>query len=75
MIKVTATNLRNNLFEYLDKASEGETIVIERNKHEVARIVPTHQVNWRDKMNIKPKVLVSPEELMKPVEGVWEDYT
>jgi len=74
MIKISATKLRNNLFEYLDKASEGETIVIQRNNQDVARIVPTHQIDWRDKMSIKPELLVSPEELIKPIEDIWEEY-
>jgi prevent-host-death family protein len=74
MIKISATKLRNNLFEYLDKASAGETIVIQRNNQDVARIVPTHQIDWRDKMSIKPELLVSPEELIKPLEDIWEEY-
>jgi len=74
MIKVTATKLRNNLFDYLDKASEGETIIIQRNNKEVARIVPTRQANWRDKMTIKPQIMVEPEEFIKPVEDIWEGY-
>ncbi|HKJ34789.1 MAG TPA: type II toxin-antitoxin system prevent-host-death family antitoxin [Balneolales bacterium] len=74
MIKITATKLRNNLFNYLDKASKGETIVIQRNNQDVARIVPTHQIDWRDKMSIKPELLVSPEELIRPIEGIWEEY-
>ena len=39
MIKVSATKLRNKLFDYLDKAAEGETIVIQRNKQDDARLV------------------------------------
>ena len=74
MIKITATKLRKNLFEYLDKASEGETIVIQRNNQDVARIVPIHQIDWRDKMSIKPKLLVSPDEFIKPIEDIWEEY-
>lgn len=74
MIKVTATKLRNNLFDYLDKASEGETIIIRRNNKEVARLIPTRQTNWRDKMTIKPQIMVAPEELIKPVEDIWEKY-
>ena len=74
MIEVTATKLRNNLFDYLDKASEGETIIIRRNNKEVARLVPTSQANWRDKMTIKPKIMVSPEALKKPIEDIWEGY-
>ena len=74
MIKISATKLRNNLFEYLDKASAGETIVIQRNNQDVARIVPTYQIDWRDRMTIKPELLVSPEELIKPIEDIWEEY-
>ncbi len=74
MIKVSATKLRNNLFEYLDKADEGEIIVIQRNNREVARIIPVKQSNWRDKMNITPELLVPPEDFIKPLDNVWEDY-
>ncbi|MGD8209390.1 MAG: type II toxin-antitoxin system prevent-host-death family antitoxin [Desulfobacterales bacterium] len=74
MIKISATKLRNNLFKYLDKASAGETIVIQRNNQDVARIVPNHQIDWRDKMSIKPELLVSPDELIKPIEDIWEEY-
>ncbi len=75
MIKVSATKLRNKLFDYLDKTAEGETVVIQRNNQEVARLVPiVGQTNWRDKMKIKPKLLTSPEELMKPIKDIWESY-
>jgi prevent-host-death family protein len=72
MIKISATILRNNLFEYLDRASQGETIVIQRNNQDVARIIPIHQIDWRDKMSIKPELLVSPEELIEPIEDICE---
>ena len=74
MIKVSATQLRNGLFEYLDKAAAGETIVILRNNLEVARLVPIKQDNWRERMTIVPQLRVSPEELIKPIEEIWEDY-
>ncbi|MFQ5630137.1 MAG: type II toxin-antitoxin system Phd/YefM family antitoxin [bacterium] len=74
MITITATKLRNNLFEYLDKAAAGETIVIHRNNREVARLVSTKQKKWRNKMTIKPKLLVSPDELIKPLDDIWESY-
>ena len=74
MISVSATKLRNNLFEYLDKISEGEIIIIQRNNEEVARLVPARKVNWRDKMTVKPEIVVAPEELIKPLEDVWEEY-
>ena len=74
MIKVSATKLRNKLFDYLDKTAEGETVVIQRNNQEVARLVPIGQINWRDKMKIKPKLLTSPEKFMKPIKDIWKDY-
>jgi prevent-host-death family protein len=43
MLEVSATELRNNLFGYLDKISQGETIVIRRNNEAVARMVSTHK--------------------------------
>ena len=75
MITVSATSLRSKLFDYLDKAAQGETIIIQRNNREVARLVPTRQTNWRTQMSSVPKFLVSPEELIKPLDDIWEDYT
>ena len=74
MVKITATKLRNNLFEYLDRIAAGETIVIERNKREVARLVPARQPNWRDQMKIKAELLVQPDDLIEPVDDIWEEY-
>lgn len=74
MIKISATKLRNNLFDYLDKVAEGETILIQRNNQEVARLLPTSQLNWRDNMSIQPKIIVSPDEIIKPIEDIWEAY-
>ena len=74
MLKISATKLRNNLFKYLKKASGGETIIIQKNKKDVARIGPIHKINWRDKISIKPKILVSEEEFIKPIEDIWMDY-
>ena len=74
MIKISATKLRNNLFDFLDKVAEGETILIQRNNQEVARLLPVNQLNWRMRMSILPEIRVSPEEIIKPVEDIWEDY-
>ena len=74
MIKITATTLRKHLFDYLDKAAAGEIIIIQRHNKEVARLVPTQHVNWRQNMRITPQLLTSPEELMQPLADVWEDY-
>jgi prevent-host-death family protein len=74
MRTVSATNLRNDLFNYLDIVESGEVIIIQRNNQEIARLVPTAQGNWRDKMNVKVKLLVPAEELIQPLDDVWEGY-
>jgi prevent-host-death family protein len=72
MIEVTATKLRNNLFDFLAKVSQGETIAIRRNGKNVALVVPTQKEDWRDKMRSKIKMLVSPDIVFKPLEDVWQ---
>lgn len=72
MLTVSATKFRSHLFDYLDKASEGETVIIQRNNQEVARLVPIKHVNWRKKMHVTPELLVDPETLMQPIEEMWD---
>ena len=74
MLTVSVTNLRKDLFNYLDKVETGEVVVIQRNNQEVARLVPTIQGNWRDKMTVNVRRLVSAEELLQPVAEGWEEY-
>jgi prevent-host-death family protein len=74
MITVSVTQLRKDLFSYLDKVESGEVIVVERNNREVARLVPTAQVNWRQKMTVKVRPLAPPEELIQPVDDLWDEY-
>jgi prevent-host-death family protein len=70
MIKVSVTKLRNNLSEYLGKVAEGETIVIQRYKQEVARLVSAPKADWRENMKVQPKILVSQEDLIKPLKDI-----
>lgn len=75
MIQVSVTKLRANLFAYLEKVSAGETVVIQRNKRVVARLTPSAQMDWRDRMKHQVKLRVSPENLMAPLDDdVWEPY-
>ncbi len=74
MITISVTKLRDNLFNYLEKVVDGETIMIHRNKKEVAKLVPPNISNWRKQTKIKPKLLVSPDELIKPIEDILQDY-
>jgi len=68
MLTVSATDLRNDLFSYLDRVEAGEIVVIQRNNQEIARIVPTAQDNWRERMTTRVRLLVSPDELIRPLE-------
>ncbi len=74
MIKVSATKLRNHLFEYLNKVSSGETVIIQRNKQEVARLVSPPKTDWRDTMKAQPKLNVPAEEIIQPMDDIWEEY-
>ena len=74
MIVLSATKLRNNLFEYLAKVSKGETLTIQRNGKDVALVVPPQKKDWRDKMRTKVKLLVPPDKAFAPMEDLWEDY-
>ena len=75
MITVSATQLRRNLFTYLDRAAAGERVLIQRNNEKVAHLVPIIKTDWRDNMKIMSELLVSPEELMEPLDDVWESYS
>lgn len=72
-MKVSVTHFRKHLSDYLDKVTTGEIIIIQRHNRVVAHLVPVAQSDWRDKMKITPELLVSPEELIKPVVDVWEE--
>lgn len=74
MITVSATKLRNNLFEFLAKVAEGESIAIQRNGENVAMVVPPSKEDWRDKIRTKVKFRVPPDEAFAPMKDVWEDY-
>ena len=74
MIEISATKLRNNLFHYLEKAIDGETIIVYRNKKQVAKLAPVNVSNWRDQIKIRFKILVPPDEIIKPEKDIWKDY-
>lgn len=75
MIAVTATALRKNLFEYLDRAALGETIIVKRNNIEVARIVGKAPADWRTALDDDFELLVDADTLLQPLEDIWEAYT
>ena len=74
MIRITATKLRKNLFNILSMVSKGETISIKRNGKDVAIITSVKNVDWRDKIKTKPKLLIPVDEVFKPLSELWDDY-
>lgn len=74
MINISATSLRGNLFAILKKVESGEQIVVTHNKKPVAYLKPVKKKDWRNQVAQKPKLLVSPDEIIKPVEDIWENY-
>lgn len=74
MLKVSATKLRDHLFDYLEQAAAGEIIIIQRNNQPVARLMPLQQTDWRNYMTQAPRLLVTPEELCQPLDDLWEPY-
>ena len=57
-----------------DKELTGAAAVITHNKKKVAYLKPVKKNDWRKQCIKKPKLLVSMDELIKPVEDIWEDY-
>ena len=74
MLNISATNLRGNLFAILKKVEAGEQVVITHNKKKVAYLKPVKKEDWRNQVVQKPKLLVPPDEIIKPVDDIWESY-
>lgn len=77
MTTITATNLRANLFEILERISKkGEAFLIKWNNNEVAELNPKKKKRpWQDNIKIKPKILTkNPMDAFAPLDDVWEGY-
>ena len=74
METVSATKLRKNLFEYLNRITRGETFVIERHNQPVAKLSAVDKIDWRDKRRTTLTINVSEKELIQPLED-WDEYT
>ncbi len=73
MQEITATYLRQHLFDCLARIAKGETLSIKWKGQEVGRLVPVKAKDWREGME-HPVLLVPPEIAFLPMEDVWEDY-
>lgn len=62
--------------ELRDRLSKIQTIPlsIKESQKKPAMKVPEKKVNWQERMTIKPKLLVPPDEAFAPMDDIWEDY-
>lgn len=74
MKTATATDLRQHLFEYLDAAAKGETVVITHRRKEIARLVPAKAGNWRKNVRQQLRIAAKPHALSNPVADDFKDY-
>jgi antitoxin (DNA-binding transcriptional repressor) of toxin-antitoxin stability system len=72
MIVISVNELQADLSMYLDEIGKGKQIIIQKNKKDIALLSPVSKTDWRDKMTVRPKLLVSPEEIVEPMTDVWE---
>jgi len=72
MIVISVNELQAGLSMYLDEIGKGKQIIIQKNKKDIAMLSPVPKADWRDKMTIRPKLRVLPEEIVKPMTDVWE---
>jgi len=75
MITISTSELQEHLKRYLDQVAKGETVVIREDQREVARLVPAQESDWRDRMTVRLEFNVPPEQLVEPLDDIWEDYT
>jgi len=61
---------QKNLFEYLDKVSAGEILVIQHNNQSIARLIPEKQTDWRDAVTHTLKLNETADELLKPLNHI-----
>lgn len=69
---ISVNELQAGLSMYLDEIGKGKQIIIQKNKKDIAMLSPVPKADWRDKMTVRPKLLVSLEEIVKPMTDVWE---
>lgn len=72
MMVISVNELQADLSMYLDEIGKGKQIIIQKNKKDIALLSPVPKADWRDKMTVRPKLLVPPEEIVEPMIDLWE---
>ena len=65
--------LRKNLFEMLSEVQKGASVLIERNGKIVAKLVPSHNDDWRAGIAEQPSLLVESNKAFAPMEGLFHE--
>ncbi|KPA10396.1 hypothetical protein MHK_009408 [Candidatus Magnetomorum sp. HK-1] len=61
------------LDDYVNKNDKVHLIIMFKN--EANTIVETSgNEDWRTRMKIKPEILVSPDEIIQPMDDIWKEY-
>ncbi len=43
-------------------------------KFQENHLIPAKQADWRDKMNVRIEFFAPPEDIIAPVQDIWEEY-
>jgi len=61
------------LDDYVNKNDKVHLIIMFKN--EANTIEETNgNDDWRTRMSIKPEILVSPDEIIQPMDDIWKEY-
>ena len=61
------------LDDHINKNDKVRLIIMFNN--ETSTIVKKNaNEDWRSRMNIKPEILVSPDEIIQPMDDIWKEY-
>ena len=75
-LKKEYQDLKREIKELRDQLTKSQTIPlsIKESQKKPAMKVPEKKGNWQERMKIKPKLLVPPNEAFAPMDDIWEDY-
>lgn len=75
-LKKECQELKRENKELRDQLPKSQTIPlpIQESRKKPAMKVPEKKGNWQERMKIKPKLLVPPDEAFAPMNDIWEDY-
>ena len=61
------------LDDYVNKKDKVHLIIMFKNEANTTEKTSGND-DWRNRMNIKPEILVSPDEIIQPIDDIWKEY-